>query len=323
MGDAAGIGSELTLRAWTQRRTSGPAFFAIDCPRRLAAVAKSLGLDVPIVETEPEDAAAAFGRALPVLPAPLPGLPVPGQPDPAHAKAAIASIETATKLSAAGRAAGLVTNPVYKKNLYEAGFAYPGQTEFVGALTDPKAQPIMLLAGPSLKVAPLTTHLPLRRALDAVTEDAIISLGLALARALEQDFGARPARIAVAGLNPHAGEEGKMGDEEDRIVRPAVAALKAAGVAASGPLSPDSMFHAEARAAYDAALCLYHDQALIPLKTLDFQSGVNATLGLPVVRTSPDHGTAFDIAGKGIADPSSFIAALDMAAAIAGRRAAA
>lgn len=321
MGDPAGIGGELTLTGWLARRSGGPAFFAIDCPDRLAKLARLLGLDVPVREATPETAADIFADALPVLATPLTGAVSPGRPDPAHAAAAIAAIEQATTLAASGRASGLVTNPVYKRNLYEAGFAYPGQTEFVGALTDPDAQPIMLLAGPQLRVAPLTTHLPLVQAIQAVSVDRIVALGHALARALRQDFGFDPPRIAVAGLNPHAGEEGKMGREDVDLIAPAVAALRAAGVDATGPLSPDSMFHEAARAHYDAALCMYHDQALIPLKTLDFQSGVNATLGLPVVRTSPDHGTAFDIAGKGVADPTSFLAALDLAAAIARRRA--
>lgn len=320
MGDPAGIGGELTLAAWVARRTAGQPFFAIDDPERLASVAKQLGLDVPIKETSPEDAASTFAEALPVLPLDALGAVTPGKPSPSHAAAAIESIRLAVEVSMAGRAGGLVTNPVYKKSLYDHGFRYPGQTEYVGALSDPEAHPIMLLASPSLKVVPLTTHLPLRDAIDAVTTDAIVALGKLMAAALAQDFGHDPVRLAIAGLNPHAGEEGKMGTEDEAIIRPAVAALQAAGVAAIGPLSPDSMFHEEARVNYDAALCMYHDQALIPLKTLDFRSGVNATLGLPVVRTSPDHGTAFDIAGQGKADTSSFLAALDMAAAIAARR---
>ncbi|MGZ0189745.1 MAG: 4-hydroxythreonine-4-phosphate dehydrogenase PdxA, partial [Alphaproteobacteria bacterium] len=313
MGDPAGIGGELTLKAWLDRRESGPVFLAIDDPGRLSTLATTLGMDVPMQAATPETASAVFRNALPILNSPLDGDVTPGNPRADHANAAIASIEQAARLSLEGRLAGLVTNPVYKRSLYDAGFAFPGQTEFVGALTDPSAQPIMLLAGPKLRVAPLTTHLPLRAALDQVTTPAIVKLGKALAIALEQDFGFSPARIAVAGLNPHAGEEGKMGLEEIEVIQGAVEQLVAAGISASGPYSPDSMFHEAARETYDAALCMYHDQALIPLKTLDFQSGVNVTLGLPVVRTSPDHGTAFDIAGKGIADPTSFLAALDMA----------
>lgn len=320
MGDPAGIGGELTLAAWQARRHAARPFFAIDDPARLAALAKRLGVDVPIKEVQPEDAAAIFGQALPVLPLELAAPVTLGAPSLDHAATAIESIRLAVELAMAGRAGGLVTNPVYKKSLYDHGFKYPGQTEFVGALSDPDAHPIMLLASPSLRVVPLTTHMPLRAAIDAVTTDAIIVLGKLMAAALAQDFGYDPVRLAVAGLNPHAGEEGKMGTEDEAIIRPAVAALQAAGIHAVGPLSPDSMFHEDARATYDVALCMYHDQALIPLKTLDFRSGVNATLGLPVVRTSPDHGTAFDIAGKGKADASSFLAALDMAAAIAARR---
>jgi 4-hydroxythreonine-4-phosphate dehydrogenase len=320
MGDPAGIGGELTLAAWQARRHAGQPFFVIDDPARLADVADRLHLDIPIKEATPEESASIFADALPVLPLDLLGPVSPGQPSLAHAAAAIESIRLAVELSMAGRAGGLVTNPVYKKSLYDHGFAYPGQTEYVGALSDPDAHPIMLLASPSLKVVPLTTHLPLRAAIDAVTTDAIITLGKLMAAALTQDFGHNPVRLAIAGLNPHAGEEGKMGTEDDAIIRPAVETLQAAGVHAIGPLSPDSMFHEDARIQFDAALCMYHDQALIPLKTLDFRSGVNATLGLPVVRTSPDHGTAFDIAGQGKADASSFLAALDMAAAIAARR---
>ena len=320
MGDPAGIGGELTLAAWQARRRAWQPFIVIDDPARLAGLAKRLGVDVPIHETTPEDAANIFADALPVLPLDPLGPVTPGKPSPKHAAAAIEAIRLAVELSLAGRVGGLVTNPVYKKSLYDHGFAYPGQTEYVGALSDPTAHPIMLLASPSLKVVPLTTHLPLRAAIDAITTDAIITLGKLMATALAQDFGHDPVRLAIAGLNPHAGEEGKMGTEDEAIIRPAVDALNAAGLHAVGPLSPDSMFHEEARTHYDAALCMYHDQALIPLKTLDFRSGVNATLGLPVVRTSPDHGTAFDIAGQGKADTSSFLAALDMAAAIAARR---
>jgi len=320
MGDPAGIGGELTLAAWRARRSSGPAFFVLDCPRRLAALARRLNIDAPIREATPETAAAIFPDALPVLPITLEGESIPGRPNPAHAPAAIAAIEQATRLCQAGTASAVVTNPVYKRNFYEVGFAYPGQTEFLGALSAPEAQPIMLLASPQLRVVPLTTHVPLLEAVRRVSKDGIVALGKALAPALAQDFGFSPARIAIAGLNPHAGEEGKMGREEEDIIRPAVAELIAAGIKAIGPFSPDSMFHADARASYDAALCMYHDQALIPLKTLDFQSGVNVTLGLPVVRTSPDHGTAFDIAGSGKADATSFLAAIDLAAAIARRR---
>ena len=320
MGDPAGIGGELTLAAWQARRRARQPFIVIDDPARLASLAKRLGVEIPIRETTPEDSDSVFADALPVLPlAPLGPITL-GQPCPAHAAAAIESIRLAVELSLAGRTGGLVTNPVYKKSLYDHGFKYPGQTEYVGALSDPTAHPIMLLASPGLKVVPLTTHMPLRAAIDAVTSEAIVGLGKLMAAALTQDLGPDPVRLAIAGLNPHAGEEGKMGTEDEAIIRPAVDALKAAGVHAVGPLSPDSMFHEEARVHYDAALCMYHDQALIPLKTLDFRSGVNATLGLPVVRTSPDHGTAFDIAGQGKADTSSFLAALDMAAAIAARR---
>ena len=321
MGDPAGIGGELTIAAWKSRRTQGPAFYVYDCPQRLQDLAKRLQIQLPLIEiTDPKEAISQFPNALPVLPVPLPTLPVPGLPDPSHAAFAIRSIELAAQACLEGKASGLVTNPVYKKSFYDAGFAFPGQTEFVGAISDPSALPLMLLAGPSLKVVPLTTHVPIIEAVTSLTVKRITTVGTALAKALEQDFGFSPPRIAISGLNPHAGEEGKMGRQEIEIITPAVNILREHGISVIGPLSPDSMFHSAARSSYDAALCMYHDQALIPLKTLDFYSGVNITLGLPIVRTSPDHGTAFDIAGTGQADPSSFLAALDIASEIAARR---
>ena len=321
MGDPAGVGGELTISAWLAKHTSSNAFYVYDCPRRLHALARLLKVDVAIAEiSQPEEAFSCFSKALPVLPITLPSLPVPGQPDPQHAEFAIQSIELAVKACMSGEAAGVVTNPVYKKSFYDAGFKYPGQTEFVGAISDPSALPLMLLAGPSLKVVPLTTHLPLSDAVKSVTSERIITVCTAMAKSLAQDFGFSPPRIAISGLNPHAGEEGKMGREEIEIIEPAINALKDRGVSVVGPLSPDSMFHNEARESYDAALCMYHDQALIPLKTLDFYSGVNITLGLPIVRTSPDHGTAFNIAGTGSVDSSSFLAAIEFAEAISGRR---
>jgi 4-hydroxythreonine-4-phosphate dehydrogenase len=215
----------------------------------------------------------------------------------------------------------MVTNPINKAALYDAGFSYPGHTEFLAALTGAHGRQIMMLASPTLRVVPATVHASLRNAIATLTTDGIIAAASTTEAALRRDFGIAHPRLAVAGLNPHAGEQGALGDEETTIIAPAIAALRNAGIDVSGPWPPDTMFTAKARTRYDAAICMYHDQALIPLKTLDMDRGVNVTLGLPIVRTSPDHGTAYDIAGKGIADPSSLIAAIELAAMLAERRA--
>lgn len=311
MGDPAGIGGELTVSAWRALRHTGPAFTAIDDPARL------VGVPVRAVETLAE-AVAVFPEALPVLPLALAAAVVPGRPDPANAAATIASIERAVHLARAGEAAAVVTNPISKAVLYAAGFPHPGHTEFLGALTH-CAHPVMMLANDFLRVVPVTVHVSLRAALDSLTTAAIVATARIAAAALRGQFGIPAPRLAVAGLNPHAGEGGAMGDEEARLIAPAIAALRDEGIAVTGPHPPDTMFTPAARAGYDAAVCMYHDQALIPLKTLDMASGVNVTLGLPIIRTSPDHGTAFDIAGRGIADPASLIAALRLAATLAGR----
>ena len=253
----------------------------------------------------------------------------------------LGSIRRAVELALSGDAAAVVTNPIQKKVLMDAGFAHAGHTEYLGELAGPRFRPVMMLAcpgrparrppsrasskqgAPGLRVVPVTVHVSLAEALRLLTTERIVAAGRAAAQALRQDFGFATPRLAVAGLNPHAGEDGALGREDALIVAPAVAALRAEGIDARGPLSPDTMFHEAARARYDAAICMYHDQALIPLKTLDFFGGVNVTLGLPFVRTSPDHGTAPDIAGKGIANPASLMAALRLAHEIAGHRAAA
>ena len=309
MGDPAGIGGEITLKAWQALHATGPAFMALDDPARLAALDPAI--PVQPVATAAE-AATVFPHALPVSIMPLATPARPGHPDPANGPATIHSIERAVGLVQAGEARGVVTNPIAKHVLYAAGFQYPGHTEFLGALTG-AATPVMMLANDFLRVVPVTVHVGLRRALDELSADLIVAHGRILAAALRRFFGAPAPRIAVAGLNPHAGENGAMGDEEARIVAPAIAALRADGIDATGPWPPDTMFTPAARARYDAALCMYHDQALIPLKTLDMASGVNVTLGLPIIRTSPDHGTAFDIAGQGVADASSLVAALRLA----------
>ena len=316
MGDPAGIGGELTLQAWTLLHASGPAFAALDDPARLAAL--DAGVPIQTVDSITE-AASVFPHALPVLPIALAVPVMPGRPDPANAPAVIASIERAVHLALAGEAAAVVTNPISKAVLYRAGFAHPGHTEFLGALTG-APHPVMMLANDFLRVVPVTVHVGLRTAIDGLTTAAILHAARITAAALRTRFGIAAPRLALAGLNPHAGEGGAMGDEEARIIQPAIDTLRAEGMHITGPHPPDTMFTQAARAGYDAAICMYHDQALIPLKTLDMASGVNITLGLPIIRTSPDHGTAFDIAGTGRADPSSLVAALRLAATLAGRQ---
>lgn len=321
MGEPAGIGGELTLRAWLALRGIGPVFVALDDPARLAELAKLLGLDVSIeIVASAADAAAVFARALPVLPVALAIPARAGHPDPANAVATIASIDRAVALALAGEAGGIVTNPIQKSNLYDAGFAYPGHTEYLAA----KAGDVpvaMLLACPQLRVVPVTIHLALRTAIATLSTDAIVATALLVAKGLQRDFGIARPRLALAGLNPHAGEAGSMGAEDAAIVAPAVAQLRERGIDAVGPLPPDTMFSPRAREGYDVAICMYHDQALIPLKTLDVDGGVNVTMGLPFVRTSPDHGTALDIAGKGLAHPGSLLAALRLADELATKRA--
>ncbi len=322
MGEPAGIGGELTLMAWlTRRERAVPPFLVIDDPGRLRTLARRLGLEVPVAEIDTAaQAAARFDQALPVLPLTLPVAVEPGRPDPGNGRAVLAAIDRAVALTLAGSTSAVVTNPIHKGVLYKAGFRHPGHTEYLGALVG-VATPVMMLEGAGLRVVPVTCHLSVRQALASLTSEMIIRWGRITAAALVRDFGIKAPRLAVAGLNPHAGENGAMGDEEVTIIAPAIAALRADGVAVSGPHSADTLFHAQARARYDAALCMLHDQALIPLKTLAFDSGVNITLGLPIVRTSPDHGTAFDLAGSGGADPASLIAALYTAARLAATRA--
>ena len=321
MGDPAGIGGELTLRAWMLWRGRG-TFVALDDPERLQVLANVLGLDVSIVVVgSAAEAMAVFPDALPVLPVPLAVAPTPGQPDPANAPAVVTSIEQATRLAMTGEAGAVVTNPINKAALYDAGFSYPGHTEFLAALTGAVGKQIMMLASPDLRVVPVTVHASLRKSIEMITTARIVAAARTTAAALRRDFGLATPRLAVAGLNPHAGEQGALGDEETTVIEPAIAELRSEGLDISGPWPPDTMFTASARARYDVAICMYHDQALIPLKTLDMTHGVNVTLGLPIVRTSPDHGTAYDIAGQGIADPSSLMAALDLAAFVAARRA--
>jgi 4-hydroxythreonine-4-phosphate dehydrogenase len=328
MGEPAGIGPEITLAAWARRKSDQlPAFYVIADPRHLGEVAQAVTAEVPVIEiTVPAEATAAFSRGLPVLPLSLNAKVQPGKPGPLTAAAVINSIDTAADHALKGLAAAIVTNPIHKSVLYEAGFHHPGHTEYLADLCAKfggtmDMTPIMMLAIPGLRVVPLTIHMALRQVAASLSANLILDTGLGVARALRQDFAIQSPRIAVAALNPHGGEDGTMGREEIDIIAPAVAALKAQGINAFGPLPADTLFHAPARETYDCVLCMYHDQALIPLKAIDFDHGVNITLGLPIVRTSPDHGTALDIAGKGKANPSSLIAALKMAAEIHQARA--
>ncbi len=318
LGDPAGVGPEIVARAWSRRVADAlPPFLAIGDARAIRAV-----WDGPIaVLSDPGHAATAFADALPLIQVDDPGEIEPGQPNLPGARCALDSLELACGLARQGMAAALVTGPVSKAQLGAIGFTYPGQTEFVAERCGvAAANAVMMLAGPSLRTVPITVHVPLTEVPRLLTTDVIVNRARITARALARDFGLESPRLAIAGLNPHAGEQGTLGREEIDIIRPAVEQLRAEGLDVCGPLPADTMFHAHARTRYDAALCMYHDQALIPLKALHFDDGVNVTLGLPIIRTSPDHGTAFDIAGKGLASPGAMIAAIRMAAQCASHR---
>jgi 4-hydroxythreonine-4-phosphate dehydrogenase len=325
LGDPAGIGPELGLKAWLQRKEAAlPPFALVGDAAFMSRVAQSHGWDIPVTEVEPGQTHSVFAQALPIVPLSQPVSAKPGQPDSRYAGAVIESIETAVRLVHDGVASALVTNPIAKYVLYEAGFRHPGHTEFLAALAsshngNAPYHPVMMLWSEELAVVPVTVHIPLAAVPAALTTDLIVLTGRIVARELKNRFGIARPRLAVAGLNPHAGEGGAMGLEDRDIVTPAIEALRAEGIEVSGPLPADTMFHAPARKGYDAALGMYHDQALIPIKTIAFDDGVNITLGLPFVRTSPDHGTAFDIAGKGIARPDSLIAAIRLAARLGTR----
>lgn len=321
MGEPGGIGPEITAAAWARREALRlPPFYVLADPDLLAARG-----GVPTRPVDPSEAVACFAVALPVVPLRHQTTDRAGHADPANARAVIEAIERAVADVAEGRAAALVTNPVEKRVLYQAGFAHPGHTEFLGALAAARggasARPVMMIAGPELRTVPVTIHIPLAAVPGSLTTELIVETGRIVAADLVRRFGIAAPRLAVAGLNPHAGEGGAIGGEDDAIIRPAVAMLVAAGIDARGPLPADTMFHQAARATYDAALCMYHDQALIPAKTLAFDRAANVTLGLPFIRTSPDHGTALDIAGSGRASADSLIAALEIAAAMAAAEA--
>jgi 4-hydroxythreonine-4-phosphate dehydrogenase len=315
MGDPSGIGPELALAAWRDGTPNAP-FLVFATPGILAAAAKRMGFAAPIIETDLAGARAAFSEGLPVVPLRNTAEDAPGRPSAANAAATIESIERAVEAVHQGQARAVVTNPIAKAALYQAGFKYPGHTEYLGVLSSAwgsPAFPVMMIWSDTLAVVPVTIHIPLSEASAALTGELIVKTARVVDRDLRARFGIMRPRLAIAGLNPHAGEGGAMGREEITIIRPAIEALMAEGIDVVGPLPADTMFHPRARARYDVALTMYHDQGLIPVKTLAFDEGVNVTLGLPFVRTSPDHGTAFDIAGKGLANPASLIAALKLA----------
>jgi 4-hydroxythreonine-4-phosphate dehydrogenase len=321
-GDPSGIGPEIAITAFLARDAVGlPAFYLLADPELIASRANHLGLSVPIVETAPAQAAQVFARGLPIVPLAAKSIDSPGRPDPANAAGTIEAIDRAVAACLAGDAAAVVTCPIAKKPLYDAGFRFPGHTEYLAHLaarhSGVEAMPVMMLAGPDLRTVPVTIHIALAEVPKVLTTELIVATARITAADLASRFGIARPRLAIAGLNPHAGEGGSMGLEDERIVRPAVEILRAEGIDAFGPLPADTLFHARARAGYDVALCMYHDQALIPAKALAFDEAVNVTLGLPFIRTSPDHGTAFDIAGKGIARPDSLIAALKLARRLA------
>jgi len=323
MGEPAGIGSEITLKAWLHRADHDvPPFFLIGDAERLAELSGNLGLSAHVrCISEPAAALGTFESALPVLQLTAPVIVSPGRPDPANASATLDSIKRAVAATRAGEASAIVTNPVHKQTLYRSGFRHPGHTEFLGELAGGGVTPVMMIACPELRVVPVTIHMPLAEALRQLDPERILTCIRTAHRALIEDFGIDRPRLAVAGVNPHAGEGGDLGSEEIEIIAPAVARARGEGMWARGPEPADTLFHSAARQTYDAAICMYHDQALVPLKTLDFRRGVNITLGLPFVRTSPDHGTALDIAGTGTADPASLIAAIKTSFEIARARA--
>jgi 4-hydroxythreonine-4-phosphate dehydrogenase len=319
VGEPAGIGIDVALAVWRRRgELALPPFYLLADPQFVSRRAGLLGLDVPTATVEPSAAAAAFASALPVVAIDVEISAEPGRPDRSSAPAAIAAIRRAVGDVLGGAARAMVTSPVAKSVLYRSGFAEPGHTEFLARLvegeTGRSVRPVMMLWSPELAVVPVTIHLPLSEVPARLNSELIVETGRIVAQDLARRFGIRQPRLAIAGLNPHAGEEGALGEEDRTLVAPAIAQLRREGVDAQGPRPADTMFHAAARAGYDAALCMYHDQALIPIKTLAFDHAVNVTLGLPLVRTSPDHGTAFDIAGTGRADASSLIAAIRLAA---------
>jgi 4-hydroxythreonine-4-phosphate dehydrogenase len=323
VGEPAGIGVEVVARAFEDRvRSSIRPFYLRADPAMVRSRLARAGMAVTVAETTPERCTAVFADALPVVPVGSPMRDEPGRPDPADAPAVVLAIRQAVADVAAGLAAGIVTGPIQKATLYAAGFPHPGHTEFLGELAaafwpGARCEPVMMLAGPDLSTVPVTVHAPVSAVPALVTRERIVSVARIVALDLASRFGIASPRLAVAGLNPHAGEDGTMGVEDRDVIAPAIAALRAEGIDATGPHPADTLFHPRARAGYDVVLAMYHDQALIPVKTIAFDETVNVTLGLPFVRTSPDHGTALSIAGTGTANPGSMIAALRLAGRMA------
>ena len=321
LGEPAGIGPDIAIAAWLRRRELGlPAFYLLGDEALIAQRARTLGAEIRIAAVSPGETATAFAEALPVVATGERATAKPGKPDASSAPAALASIRQAVADVRAGRASAVVTNPIAKSVLYRAGFRHPGHTEFLAELAGSDGhvpQPVMMLWSPRLAVVPVTIHVSLRDALNQLTSDLVISTVRIVAAGLKSRFGIAQPRIAISGLNPHAGEDGSLGHEEQTVIAPAIKVLRNDGIDARGPLPADTMFHEAARNTYDCAVCMYHDQALIPIKTVAFDDAVNVTLGLPFIRTSPDHGTAFDIAGTGKANPASLIAALKLASRMA------
>lgn len=331
MGEPAGIGVEIALKAWARRAAYNlPPFYLIADPEQVRAVAetvakvrrKAVAASRSVCEiTAPGEALESFESGLPVLPQALAEAAEPGKLNQANAPAVLGAIETAVRHAQSGQAAAVVTNPIQKSILHAAGFAHPGHTEYLAALCGGGHLPVMMLSCPGLRTVPVTVHQPLAEAVAGLSTEMIVEHAAVAAAALERDLGFSAPRLAIAGLNPHAGEAGSLGSAEAEIIQPAIEQLRARGITVAGPFAADSMFHEAARQKYDVAICMYHDQALIPVKTLGFEAGINVTLGLPIVRTSPDHGTALDIAGRGRANAMSLISAVAHAGLMARRRA--
>lgn len=319
MGDPAGVGGDVALKAWVHRHQLDlPPFVMLDDPERLHQLACRLGLRVPIKAVANLEAGAAlFAHALPILPLAAPICALPGQPSKKNAPAILESIQRGFSLTHSGHAAALVTNPIHKKNLSQEETLFTGHTDYLGRLANLSAPPIMMMASEALRVVPVTVHIPLKDVVKSLSVERLVACGTIVHDALQKQFSIRSPRLAVSGLNPHAGEDGVMGNEEHTLITPAIKHLRQGGIQVTGPWSADTLFHEEARRTYDVAICMYHDQALIPFKTLSFYKGANITLGLPIIRTSPDHGTAFDKAGSGQACEGGLVTALKTAAHMA------
>jgi len=314
-GEPAGIGAEITLKSWHAGKRD---ICLIEAPDRVAQIAAALDMPIALKTIDHPDQFAPDDAVLHILPVDWPVSPTAGLPDKRNSTIVIDAISTAVGFCRSGAAAGMITNPIQKSTLYDAGFTYPGHTEFLASQADLDAGgPMMMLACDALRVVPLTIHIPIAKVADSLSQAAIIDAGKLLDKSLKRYFGLTAPHIAVTGLNPHAGENGAIGKEDQTIILPAIETLQKSGVRASGPYPADTLFHADARKTYDAVLGMYHDQVLIPIKTIDFFGGVNITLGLDFIRTSPDHGTGLDIAGTGTARPDSLIAAIKMAETMA------